>query len=519
MSYAYEAYPGEFEAVSAIAPEPLASTFPLPRSKFIPLPFAVPTLICLISWLAGGIPLMTDLGFVTLTLICLAYLVVEIVKFPRRFGIGGVLLFGGVLVWFCDDYFSTWFGFNFSSGMAPVQPELIARVACYYSLFVGMATVGLLIQKGNWLVRLILRAPEPGSRNFYLISWVVLVIIGLVPFAFFTEEGLIKGMIDAAFGNVLGTYVHWTVGRTGNFNYNWGAYVAQVLAIGEFSSVFGIFYAIFICKSKLLKILPWLNWVFWLLCIFQTGRRGDIAALTIPATGLLYIKLQLNAGVSSGRPRHSVLAYVIVAVLLLGTLFVVQFQGYFRDLGLVAADYSQFDLFKNQGNSMFSESLAGFAEIPSHHPFFRDSIPGEGAILALPETFAWFCIGPIPRALWVTKPTDPAMIWYNAIVTGSEGLEGTTVSQGIVGHWYFRYGTIGMIEGAMLFGWLMGITERVLQNSGDKPLGILYSLVLMAWLFREFRNFYFGELYGWMIGALAFAILVTLFSPASAQKE
>jgi hypothetical protein len=441
------------------------------------------------------------------------------VKFPRRFGIGGILLFGGVLIWFCDDYYANWLGFDFHSAMATFPPELIARVACFYSLFVGMMTVGLLIQKGNWLVRLILRAPEPASPNFYLCAWLVLVVVGILPLAFFTSEGLFRGMFVSAFGNLIGENVHWTVGRSGNFNYNWGGYVAQIIQIGEFSSVFGIFYAIFICRSKLLMILPWLNWLYWLLCIFQKGERGDVAALTIPAMGMLYIKLHLKAAASSGRARHSLFAYVVVTVLLLGTLFVVQFQGYFRDAGLIASDLSQFDLFKNQGNSMFSESLIGFDLIPSRHPFFRDSIPGEGAVLTLPETFFWFCIGPIPRAFWINKPTDPAMIWYNAVVTGSEGMEGTTVSQGIVGHWYFRYGTIGMIEGAMLFGWLMGIVERILQNSGEKPLGILYSLVLMAWLFREFRNFYFPELYGWIIGAVAFAIVVTVFSPLSGQKE
>src|ERR1700728_3062184 len=103
MSYAYEAFPGEIESAPPLAPEAEASIFPLPRSRLLPVPFLIPTLICLVSWLAGGIPLLTDLGFGSLTLICIVYLIVEIVKFPRRFGIGGILLFGGVLVWFCDD--------------------------------------------------------------------------------------------------------------------------------------------------------------------------------------------------------------------------------------------------------------------------------------------------------------------------------------------------------------------------------------------------------------------------------
>jgi hypothetical protein len=500
------------------AAEPVASEFPLRRSNLLPLPFLVPSAICFISWLAGGIPLMTDFGFVILTAICAVYLIGEILKFPKRYGIGGIILFGGVLVWFCHDYCTVWLGVNFNSGMVPFRPELIARAACFYSIFVGFMTVGLLIPKGQWLVNLILKAPEPDSPNIYLGVWILLIFIGILPFALFTTDSLFTSLIYAAFGNFLNTGVHWTVGRSGNYNYNWGGYVAQILQIGEFSSVFGIFYGIFVCRSKLIKALTWANWAYWGFYIFQQGRRGDVAALTIPAIGFLYIKLQLRAAEKTGRPKQSVLAYVVTGILFLGTLFVVQFQGYFRDLGLMTTDYSNFELFKQQGNSMFSESLIGFEQIPEHHPFFRDSIPGEGAVLALPETFAWFVIGPIPRALWVTKPTDPAMIWYNAAVTGSDGIEGTTVSQGIVGHWYFRYGFVGMIEGAMLIGWLMNITERVLQSSGGKPLGILYSMVLMAWLFRIYRNFYFSELYGWLIGATAFAILVIVLSPLSRRK-
>jgi hypothetical protein len=510
MSYTSEAFVMDYAE-----PLPAASEFPLRRSKLLPLPFLLPTGVCFVSWLGGGIPSITDFGFVLLAGICVIYLAMEIIRFPRRYGIGGIVLFGGVLVWFCHDYFSQWFGYNFSSGISPFTPEVIARTACYYSLFVCMMTVGLLITRGQWLVKLILRAPEPSSSLVYLCVWLLLVLIGLLPFAFFTTDGFFTSLIYGAFGNWMGKYVNWTVGRTGNYNYSWGAYVGQVIAIGQFSSVFGIFYGIFVSRSIWIKAAVWSNWIYWMLYIFQLGRRGDVAALTIPAIGFLYIKLQMRAAQKSGRPRQSILAYAITGVLLIVTLFVVQYQGDFRDHGLNTTDISQVALFQSQGNLMFSEGLAGFARIPDHRPPFRDTIPGEGAILALPDTFVWFCVGPIPRALWIDKPVDPAMVWYNAMVTGGEGMEGTTASQGIVGHWYFRYGTIGMIEGAILIGWLMGITERVLQGSGDKPLGILYSLVLMAWLFRIYRNFYFQELYGWMIGAAAFALLVIILSPSA----
>src|SRR5688500_10037701 len=76
----------------------------LPRSIFMPVAFLPPVALCGVSWMAGGVPLMTDLGMGALTLACGMLLLAELVNFPRRFGVGGLVLFGGVLVWFCYDY-------------------------------------------------------------------------------------------------------------------------------------------------------------------------------------------------------------------------------------------------------------------------------------------------------------------------------------------------------------------------------------------------------------------------------
>jgi hypothetical protein len=129
---------------------------------------------------------------------------------------------------------------------------------------------------------------------------------------------------------------------------------------------------------------------------------------------------------------------------------------------------------------------------------------------AMPETLLYFLLHPIPRALWNNKPSDPAMIWYNQVVAGTNGLEGTTISQGLAGHWYLRYGLMGVIEGGMLVGWLMRMAERTLQRAQGRPTTILFSLCLSVWLFRTYRNFYFLELWPMLIAFFLFALLVKI---------
>ena len=176
---------------------------------------------------------------------------------------------------------------------------------------------------------------------------------------------------------------------------------------------------------------------------------------------------------------------------------------------------SQVDIFKNQGNTMFSEGLLGYTLVPDVHPFFyAEDFPGEGFLWAMPRTLFDFSIGPIPRALWNSKPIDKLWTWYNIAYTGmGNGTSGTTISHGLVGSWYFKYGMGGVIEGALLVGWLMGISERALQNSDGKPIGILMSLGFATWIFRIYRDFIFIELYGLLLGGLALYILVPLMRP------
>src|SRR5436305_1621464 len=103
MSYAasYEPQMLDYESEAVVVDDSAVK-----RSIFLPLPFLIPTAICGVSWLAGGMGLLTDAGFLLLTVFCGMFLLLEILRFPRRYGIGGMVLFGGTLIWFCHDYFT-----------------------------------------------------------------------------------------------------------------------------------------------------------------------------------------------------------------------------------------------------------------------------------------------------------------------------------------------------------------------------------------------------------------------------
>ena len=85
--------------VVTINAAPEESAWFVKRSVWLPLPFLVPVALCGVSWAANGISFLTDLGFIFLAVLCAVFLVVEMVRFPRRFGTGGMVVFGGVLIW------------------------------------------------------------------------------------------------------------------------------------------------------------------------------------------------------------------------------------------------------------------------------------------------------------------------------------------------------------------------------------------------------------------------------------
>ncbi len=494
-------------------PQPLAQV--LPRSSRLWIPFLIPLGLCGISYVSGGMPFFNDLGFLALTLLCSIFLLMEFFAFPRRMGVGGILVFGGVLTWFCYDYMVNWFGVdprNLSQGDLTAT---MGKQTFYYCLFVLFMVVGLALPPWRWALRKLTNLPEPATPGVYFLVFMLVACVGFSAFLFSTDPLPIT-LMKVAFGPWLHTAANFTVYRTGNYNSSWGAYVAQLMDVGVLSGILGAMYASLIARDPFTASVGWIVWGFWVLEAYGGGRRGHLTFVVLPALAFLYLRYQMRALQAGG--KYSLRGFVIVGILGLLLLFVVQIQGRFRNVGLGDdVDVSQVSLSKLEGNSMFSEAVPGFSRVPEMDPFFSNSFPGEGALRAMPETLYWFILGPIPRAAWNSKPSDPAMIWYNRLVAGTNGMEGTTIAQGLVGHWYFRFGLLGTIEGAMLVGWLMGMTERILQGCNGRPASLLLALTLMSWLFRIYRNFYFIDLYGPLIGIGVF-ILFSRISRVFARR-
>ncbi len=509
MSYAIPSY---YDEATELPAQSVPDLVFVPRSRHHWVAFVIPALLAGASWAGGGFPGLTDIAFLLFTIVCAAFLTAEFYYFPRRFGIGGLVLYGGVLCWFCQDYFTHWFNqTDFTDGFGAGN---IAKVAFLHILFVGLMSVGLNIQAGRWAWKSLLLVPDPGDPRFFLCILLLLFGFGLTPYMFFCNENFFLAVFHAATAT-------WTqapafnVYRDGNLNYNWGAYVAQIMGVGEVSGLLAIVYAITIARNWYTRLLGVLIWSFYVLLAYHTGRRGDISFNLLPPIALLFIKYQARC--AAAFRKFSVRGYVICAVLTLTMQLAIQIQGRFRGGGLANADVSKVHLFENAGNTMFSEGLLGYYLIPDTRPFvYAGDFPGEGFVMAMPQTTFDFVVGIIPRALWHDKPVDKLWSWYNKQYLNEstgDGTVGTTISHGLVGSWYFKFGMGGVVEGALLVGWLMGVSERALQNSEGKPIGILMSLSFAVWLFRTYRDFIFIDLYGLIIGGVVLSILVYLFRP------
>ena len=216
--------------------------------------------------------------------------------------------------------------------------------------------------------------------------------------------------------------------------------------------------------------------------------------------------------------RISFRAYLGAAVVLLIILIIVQFQITYRGTGFGSASLKDISL-NIEGNSMFSESLTGFRLIPDRSDYFYNRLGIEGYVRPLPDQLYWCIVSPIPRALWTSKPIDPAWAWYNKIVAHEiTGTEGTTIASGGSGSWFIRYGPGGIIEGGLLVGWLMGFGERLLRQSSGRLNLFLFLLGWETWLFRAFRGFGYVDLDALMVGFTVLCSLTIVFNLFSGQK-
>jgi hypothetical protein len=485
-------------------PYTLADTAYIPRARWLSLPFLFPLALCAVSYAAGGQPFLTDLGFVVLALVCFFCMIRELVVFPARFGVGGLLIFCGVLIWFCHDYFSNWFNINFTG--AVVEPWVVAKAAYYHCLFILFMVLGLQIKKGRWLERVLHAVPEPRSRSIYFMLVLVTFAIGMIPFLFFTKEPFYIAIWQSFWGG-RGGGAEFTAGRTGNLNYSWGGYIAQLADVGMLGAVLAAFNAIVVTRQLWQQLLCWAIWLLWLFVAFGTGTRGFTVFLTLPVIMLVFLKYSHQA--STLMRRISMRAYVVTGVVAFFVLVLVQVQGAFRNEGFTAEQFKEVEVTELKGNEMFTTSLAGMELIPRDRPFFLNTFPGEGIVRPIPEELFWLVTGPIPRALWTTKPVSEVQSWYNDTVTGeNKGMEGTTISHGAVGHPYIRFGWAGVVEFGLFYGWAIGVAERALRRAMGRPMHILFTLGFCTFMFRSFRDLWWHNLYPLVVAGAVMAVVV-----------
>jgi oligosaccharide repeat unit polymerase len=120
----------------------------------------------------------------------------------------------------------------------------------------------------------------------------------------------------------------------------------------------------------------------------------------------------------------------------------------------------------------------------------------EKIILPIPQTFFLFVTNPIPRIIWKNKPYDKTFATYNYMRTGNDGLGLTTnVTASIPGRYYLKYGYIGVIEIALVFGLIWGLfCKKIINNYYDPSLSIFY-IIGISILFVSIREFTAGKFY------------------------
>jgi hypothetical protein len=497
-----------------------ASTTDTGRSKMTPLLLIPSVGLSGMAWMAGGLSPLTDLAFLLVTIVCMVLLVRELLMFTQRWGLGAVVLYGGVLVWFCFDYMTLWFMHPDEASVAGFTNTIVAKAAFYTILFIVSMMIGLNIDKGQPLVRIMERTPDIRTPGIGFILTLILFVIGISPFFLFTSEHWYTAIYHQFTVGRGGHGPAWTVGRTGNVNYNWGGYVAQILEIGSVGSVYGILWVILVGKNIFQRIIAVAIWMLWLLLGTGTGTRGEVIASMLPVIFAFFLKY--SAVAASYSKRISFKAYGAAGLLLLITLVVVQFQITFRGSGFLAGSVGGISG-RIAGNDMFSEGLTGYRLIPDKFNYFHNAFNIEGAIRPLPDTVFWFFISPMPRALWHSKPIDPAWKWYNEVVTGDpNGSEGTTIATGASGHWFIRYGPFGVIEGGIMIGWLMKYGEMLFLRCNGRLNLLLFVLGWETWLFRAFRGFGFADLDALYIGFGALCgltLVANVFAGEPAQTE
>ena len=518
-------YPAEASETPALA----SAADPRPRTQSLWLAPAV--LLGGMSWLSGGSTTVNDVAMICFLVACMAGCVYELKHFRRDLGIGGLVLFGGSIIWFCHDYFANWFGSNYgtenTTAMYGVTTATVGKGVFLVSLFIMAATFGLRFKRGQRLVRLMSSVPEP-SDGAYMPIILAAAAVGFVPYIFFTAENPFVALFKDMYAMRGQAGASWAIaGRSGNYNYNWSAYLMHFLEVGQVAAILAACYATLVCRNFMAKLVCWSLWLIQAALAFGTGSRGPVVAIGVPVLGVIFAKIWFAPpGTRQGK------VWATAAILSVVMLFAIQFQGTYRNAVAEDRDVYSVELLKSQGNMMFSEGLVAYEIVPSvvEHP--GDRFPGAMLIRPLPEMLYRFSFSWFPRAAWHTRPATlwaflgqgpdfDFFLYYNTLITGGSAYNddqgnyeaGGTAATSIVGMAYIPYGISGVIQIGILFGWMCTIAERVFRRSNGRIMVSVFALGLAAYLSRAFRELTPADLYPLLIGMAGATILTKFMSP------
>jgi hypothetical protein len=487
------------------------------RSKFQPLLMLPCLVLAGTSWVGGGIQFLTDLSFVLFTLLLAGLFLNELFRFPSRFGIGGLICFGGALFWWCYDYNFRWLGhgdelsevvLDPTAGVAVqgMQSVVLAKAAFIHMLFVACMMVGLQFRRWMLPSRLMFKVVEPNRPAVAFIIVLAIFFLSMIPYLFLSTQDVFTTLYLSIFSGRTGESAVFTVGRTGNVNYSWGGYVNQLVALGYIGGTLAAYHALF-ARSVVQSVICWCIFALQVGLAFGTGTRGNVVMIVLPM--LLMIFLKYNYVARDLSKKFSTRAYVIVLSLMTAMLFVVQVQAYFRGEGFGFEQFAEVKVTHLAGNEMFTTTLPGIEAFPGRDGFIDEPFPYAGVVYTLPKTAFWFVINPIPRVLWNDKPIDKAFSKYNAMTTGrsEEDNEGTTISRGAAGDPYMKYGLPGVIQIGILYGWLMRNTEVAIRQASGRYLALIAILGLATFMFRAFRDLFWHDLYPVMYSVIFMSVI------------
>ncbi|MBC7783810.1 MAG: oligosaccharide repeat unit polymerase [Burkholderiales bacterium] len=503
------------------------------RSSYVPLYFVPTVVMALVSWISGGIQILTDISMIVLTCVLAGLFINDLLTFPRRFGIGGIIAFGGALLWWCYDYHIHWLGYRgeltgdamFSAnGIDSVPHWVLAKSVCLHSLFLLFMAVGLQFKRHMWISRLAFKTIEPGNSLILFVIVIAIFLASLIPYLFFAQEDPITAIKLSILAGRSAAGPSWTTGRTGNLNYNWGGYIAQLIQLGYAGATLAAFHAIIFTRSTFQRVVCAGIFALQVALAFGTGARGNVVFVCLPLAIVFFLKYNFVAAELA--KRFSFRSYVVTLGLLCAMLFLIQVQGLFRNEGFSAENFQNVEMDSLRGNEMLTTTLPLMALFPNTFDHLDQPYPGAGGLYAIPRTVYWFCINPIPRALWNDKPVDKAWWKYNALTTGrsESDSEGTTISRGAAGDPYMKWGVLGLIEIAVLYGYILRNCEIGMRTARGRVFSMLFLLGTATFIFRAFRDLNFHDYYPVLYGLICMMFIAYVMnhllgvSPASSQR-